>query len=201
VHSAVASRFVAEGLEPVLDIGSGQGDLLKLLAGQVFAVGFDRSVEMLRAVSANTLVMGDAASLPFRDGSVGAAAALYVLYHLQNPIEAIREIFRVLRPGGLFAACAPSRHDSPELRRFLPARPPSTFDAELGTELVQSVFGPEVKVISWDEPLIELPDWAAARDYLIGRFVPAEKAASIAREVEVPLRVTKRGSLWFARKT
>jgi hypothetical protein len=101
----------------------------------------------------------------------------------------------------LFAACAPSRHDSPELHRFLPERPPSTFDAELGTELVQRVFGTQVKVISWDEPLIELPDSEAARDYLIGRFVPPKRAAAIAREIDVPLRVTKRGSLWFARRS
>lgn len=45
--------------------------------------------------------------LPWPDGSFDAVVAWCVLPHLENPFHAIREIARVLRPGGLFIFTAP----------------------------------------------------------------------------------------------
>ncbi len=42
----------------------------------------------------------DARRLPFADGSFGGVSALWMLNHLDEPIEALREIRRVLQPGG-----------------------------------------------------------------------------------------------------
>jgi hypothetical protein len=57
-----------------------------------------------------------------------------------------------------------------------------------------------VEVERWDAPLVDLPTRGAVRDYLIGKGVEPLAAASTANTAAVPLSVTKRGALAFARK-
>jgi hypothetical protein len=103
-----------------------------------------------------------------------------------------------MRQGGLIAVAAPSRHDSPELAHALP-KMPLTFDAELAPDLLRELFEePEVK--RWDAPLVELPTVRAMRDYLVGKQVAPYRAQAVAEAVELPLSVTKREALLFARK-
>ena len=196
VHERVARRLLAEGSTPVLDIGCGEGELARHLPRDAW-VGLDSSPAMLaRAPSPN--VLGDATALPFPDGSFASAALLYVLYHMADPAVALAEAHRVLIPGGLISVAAPSRHDSPELADALPNQP-LTFDAELCPGLLGELFD-DVEVDPWDAPLLELPNRPAVRDYLIGKGSPPEQAKVAAAIADVPLSVTKRGALAFARK-
>jgi SAM-dependent methyltransferase len=56
---------------------------------------------------ANVDVAGDAYALPYAGGAVDAVHCEAVLEHLEHPRRAVREMFRVLKPGGeLFAATA-----------------------------------------------------------------------------------------------
>ncbi|MFI6904030.1 class I SAM-dependent methyltransferase [Nonomuraea sp. NPDC050394] len=182
---------LAERLRPfarVLDVGCGDGNL-RAESPQV--VGLDGSMTMLRAHPAPR-VLGEAAALPFRDGSFDAVTAVNMLYHLADPLLAIREARRVLRPGGLFVAVTPSRADSPELAGvWRPAA--TTFDAEEAPALVGEVFE-RVEVESWDAPLVTLGDRAAVRDYLVARFVGPADAEERASRVRTPLTLTKRGA-------
>ncbi|MFD9940981.1 class I SAM-dependent methyltransferase [Nonomuraea sp. NPDC059023] len=182
---------LAERLRPfarVLDVGCGDGNL-RAESPQV--VGLDGSMTMLRAHPAPR-VLGEAAALPFRDGSFDAVTAVNMLYHLPDPLLAIREARRVLRPGGLFVAVTPSRADSPELAAvWRPAA--TTFDAEEAPALVGEVFE-RVEVESWDAPLVTLGDRAAVRDYLVTRFVGPADAEERASRVRTPLTLTKRGA-------
>jgi SAM-dependent methyltransferase len=130
--------------------------------------------------------------------SFGSVALLYVLYHLAEPLRALAEAQRVLRPGGLVAVAAPSRHDSPELAHALPKRA-LTFDAELAPKMLADLFA-EVEVERWGAPLLELPDREAVREYLVGKGTPPEGARLAADKMETPLRATKRGALLFACK-
>jgi len=57
-----------------------------------------------------------------------------------------------------------------------------------------------VEVERWDAPLLDLPTREAVRDYLIGKGVEQGRARTAAAGAEVPLSVTKRGALAFARK-
>jgi hypothetical protein len=107
------------------------------------------------------------------------------------------EARRVLRPSGLLAVAVPSRYDSPELAHALPATA-LTFDAELASAAIGELFS-DVEVERWDAPLLRLPDRAAVRDYLVGKGVYAARAEEVAAATVVPLSVTKRGALVFAR--
>jgi SAM-dependent methyltransferase len=195
----VAARLAAEGLEPVLDLGCGEGRLVHPVHARGLAIiAFDSSATMLKAVPGHR-VRGDARRLPFRSGFFGAVAALYMLYHLSDPRQAIAEGYRLLRPGGLFIACAPSRYNDPELASALSPEPPATFDAENGPEMIGSFF-PQLEIERWDAPLVHLPDREALALYLRGRGIPRPEIERALEWVSTPLTLTKRGALMFGRK-
>lgn len=199
VYAPLAARLRREASGPVLDMGCGDGALGRLLSDtELHWIGIDLSRRLLRDAP-RPVVLGDAACLPLRSSSFGAVTAIYMLYHLAEPVRAIREAHRVLRKGGLFVAVAPSRRDSPEVDGLLPPSPPDTFDAEIGPALIGEVFG-DVEVDAWDGPYLQLPDPAALRRYLIGRGIDPRLAATRAEGRSFPLTITKRGALLFGRK-
>ncbi len=201
VHGDIADRFARERVDYVLDVGCGNGRLLDLLRNAGIAtVGLDASPTMLKAAS-GPRVFGDARTLPFPQDTFGGSAALYMLYHLEDPSQAVAECHRVLRPGGLFAACAPSRYDSPELQSVLPGYGvPSTFDSENAPEIVGSVF-PEIEKDAWDGPYVHLPDREALALFLQGRRLSPSAAERASNTIDTPLTLTKRGAIIYARKT
>jgi ubiquinone/menaquinone biosynthesis C-methylase UbiE len=95
-----------------LDIGCGNGRHLEPLADRVdHAFGLDASTELLglareRAADHGydgTLLAGDAARLPLRDGAVDLAVYVATLHHLPSRagrVESLSELSRVLAPGG-----------------------------------------------------------------------------------------------------
>ncbi|MGK5550700.1 class I SAM-dependent methyltransferase [Actinomadura kijaniata] len=197
LYTRIVTVLTEAGAGRVLDIGCGEGALSAAARQAVRVVGLDASMTML-AAHPGPAVRGDAVRLPFRDGVFGAAVAVNVLYHLDDPSAALREARRVLAPGGLLVAAAIARDDSPELARVW-RRAPTPFDAEDAPGLVGAVFG-AVEVERWDAPLLLLPDRAAVRDYLVARLVPRAEAETLAARVGTPLRVTKRGALVLARR-
>ena len=110
----VTARRTAEGLAgPALDIATGTGDLAFALARQTGidqAVGLDLLPEMLtlargkkgkQAEGRNAaFVQGDALRLPFPDGAFACATAGFSLRNMPDLPQAIREMARVVRPGG-----------------------------------------------------------------------------------------------------
>jgi ubiquinone/menaquinone biosynthesis C-methylase UbiE len=98
----------------VLEIGAGPGaatEELRRRAGRVTSLDYSRTFAAglaRRSQRANGAVLqGDAAALPFPEKTFSAAIAVLVLHHLKSQElqeRAFLEIFRVLRPGGVFLA-------------------------------------------------------------------------------------------------
>jgi SAM-dependent methyltransferase len=197
LYEWVARLLVTPEVQIVLDVGCADGVLRRALSPSgPRLIGLDVSATLLSA-HPSPVVCADATHLPFTDGVFDAVTAVNVLYHLREPVPALREVRRVLRPGGQLLAATISRHDSPEMAPYW-RRPTTTFDAEDGPELLAQVFH-EVTVHRWDAPLVTLPSADAVRDYLVGRQAPRAVAEAAARALPAPLRVTKRGALFVAR--
>ncbi len=101
--------MVRRGLT-VADVGTGTGGMLPFLA-QVASriVAIDLSAEMLRRARAKarglglrdvSFVQGDLSALPIEPATVDAAFAALVLHHAPRPLSALREMARIVRPGG-----------------------------------------------------------------------------------------------------
>jgi SAM-dependent methyltransferase len=88
-----------------LDVGAGTGFLSGALLGRVAdAVALDSSQAMLSFAPAGVrTVVGRADAMPFEDASFDLVTCVNTLHHLPDPHAALREIARVLAPGGRFA--------------------------------------------------------------------------------------------------
>ncbi len=113
----LAALRVEPGLA-ALDVGCGPGTDLPALAVAVgeggTVVGVDRDPVMVERARQRTAALpqvqvrtGDAHGLPVDNASVDRARADRVLQHLADPAEAVAEMRRVLRPGGLVALAEP----------------------------------------------------------------------------------------------
>jgi ArsR family transcriptional regulator len=117
----------------LLDIGTGTGQLLQLLADRAdFALGIDASKAMLALARARlakpglahcTVRLADMYSLPLPNGGFDVAVLQMVLHHAEDPALAIAEAVRVLRPGGLLVVVDLAAHDRADIaQRFFHRR-------------------------------------------------------------------------------
>lgn len=88
----------------VVDIGTGVGNLLphlQLAAPHARIVGVDRSLGMVAlAPSGWPLAVADALALPLATGGYDVAVLAFMLFHVSDPVAALREVRRVLRKDG-----------------------------------------------------------------------------------------------------
>lgn len=99
-------RYLPRRMGSVLDVGCGSGLLLELLRPlSARLVGIDFSERMIRLarerVPEARLVLADAESLPFTDGSFDVVVSATVIQNAPSPERVLNEIARVLRKGGL----------------------------------------------------------------------------------------------------
>ncbi len=98
----------------LLEIGAGPGaatEELRRRVARVTSLEYDHGLAISLAKrnygAPGAVLQGDAAALPFSEKTFSAVIAVLVLHHLQSSEQqdrAFAEVYRVLRPGGLFLA-------------------------------------------------------------------------------------------------
>lgn len=161
----------------VADVGTGTGILaIELARLGLDVIAVDHSPRMLEAARENLareglgdgagaaglgrveLRAGEAGALPLADAEVDAALAHMVLHYLPGPIDALREMARVVRPGGAVVIVDFVRHEAEWMRDELGVLwlgfPPDEIGGwlhEVGLE------GVRVETIAARSPARELP--------------------------------------------
>lgn len=106
----------------VLDVGTGTGYMLPVLAGHFDRVIGVEPVENMLGAARHRVAFHDAdnvelhradiTALPLADGSVDVATAMLVLHHVPSPGAALIELCRVIRPGGSALIVEQVSHDN-----------------------------------------------------------------------------------------
>ena len=106
----LVSRIDVGPRATVLDVATGTGAVARELLAQkrCTVVGLDQSPEMLaearrRLPVSVTLIEGRAEELPFPDAAFDALTFTYLLRYVDDPAPVLRELARVVRPGGTIA--------------------------------------------------------------------------------------------------
>lgn len=117
-HAAFLLPLLDRGLE-VLDAGCGPGTITQGIAEHVLpgrVTGIDRNPEQIarasrlaegRELTNVRFTTAEADDLPFADASFDLVFAHALFEHLPAPADALAEMRRVLRPGGVIALCSP----------------------------------------------------------------------------------------------
>jgi ubiquinone/menaquinone biosynthesis C-methylase UbiE len=128
----VRERVVAPAAGLVLELGVGTGLNLAHYGRGAIVIGVDPNPAMLelakpRARDAPTmvrLVIAQAESLPFPDGTFDEVVATLVFCSVRSPTRALAEVERVLKPGGQLRFLEHVRSDNPVWARLQDAATP-----------------------------------------------------------------------------
>jgi SAM-dependent methyltransferase len=124
--SVLLEKLSLENKSRILNVGAGTGEDMEVISafGDVYAV--DNEQEALALIPDIAVVdkkLSDVKQMPYPDNFFDAAMAFDVFEHVKDDKAAVREIIRVLKPGGVLVYTAPafnflySAHDK-ELGHF-----------------------------------------------------------------------------------
>jgi SAM-dependent methyltransferase len=193
-------RAVAEAAPArVLEVGPGPGELSQRirdeLGADVVAVDISaRMVELTRARGIEAKV-GDVQKLPFEDVSFDCAVAAWMLYHVPDVEQGIRELARVLRPGGRLVAVTNGADHWDGLRELVTdVRGELCFTAENAAELLTRSFADVERrdATGW----IVFPDRQTAQEFVEATMTLRDELPAF----DGPLRVRRSPYIFVARK-
>lgn len=151
VESAVLAMLGEKRFDSVLDLGTGTGRMLEMLAPQTTrAVGLDVSPAMLGIARVNLdaaglrqvqLRQGDAYALPADLNGFDLVILHQVLHYLDDPARAVREAARALRPGGRLMVVDFAPHGEESLRSLHAHRRLGFSESEVNAYLAEAGLG------------------------------------------------------------
>ena len=169
-------RRYGQGAE-VLEVGCGTGLILHRTAGFARrALGIDLSGGMLAKAASRGLAVAQASAteLPIATASVDVAYSFKVLAHIPDIAGALREMARVVRPGGWVLA---EFYNARSIRRLVKAvKPPTAVSENTHDEHVYTRYDDARAIKSYLPPELE---WVTTRGIRV--ITPAAKV------LEVPL--------------
>lgn len=176
VRDAIVSAARIGPGDIVLDVGAGTGFLTEAAskaAGKVIALDLSKSMtdEAIDKLAGRNVEfkIGSVELIPLGDSSVDAAIGNMFLHHCPDPEKAIREMSRVLRPGGRIVFADMQEHEH-EWLRTEKADLWLGFDTERMSELLQEGGLADVKIervstcctTTKDDQRIEIPTFLAS---------------------------------------
>jgi len=166
-HGAFLLPLLQRGFH-VLDVGCGPGTITLDVAAKVFpgkVTGVDladaplenarRIAEGLEIVNAN-FHQASAYQLPFADDAFDVVFSHALFEHLRDPMQALREMYRVTRPDGFLALCSPD-WDEFDLTPFSP----EVAEALAAYRYLQEANGGNTRAGS------QLPEWLAEAGFTV----------------------------------
>jgi arsenite methyltransferase len=153
----VLEKMGLAATDNVLDVGCGSGWLSRRLAKRVMegrVVGMDISDEMIRVARRTSLdfenilyATGEVAEIPWEANFFNHAISVESAYYWPEPAAGVREIFRVLRPGGAAWILINYYRDNPHCHQWGPllAMPTHLLSAEEWKEFFQATGFGEVE--------------------------------------------------------
>jgi ubiquinone/menaquinone biosynthesis C-methylase UbiE len=161
----------------VLEVGCGTGLILHRTARFArHAIGLDLSAGMLMKAQQRGLhvMQASATALPLPDASVDVAYSFKVLAHIPDIQRALREMARVVRPGGWVLA---EFYNARSLRRLVKAmKPPSAVSAQTNDEHVYTRYDDAAQIRSYLPPELT---WVTTRGIRV--------ITPVAKVLELPL--------------
>jgi SAM-dependent methyltransferase len=195
----IAKRLHLDDVKRVVDVGSGLGHwtrAVKRMLPNATITGVEREpkwVKEARGVDGVDYVEGDALSLPFPDASVDMVTCQTVLIHIQDPRVALREMHRILKPGGVLLCAEPNNAGSTLTAFVTPALDNledilSSLRLELTCQRGKAALGDgfnsvgEVLVSMLDDSWVEPRVWNCDRAYAMRAPYPDDAKAIMAQE-------------------
>jgi arsenite methyltransferase len=202
-HRPVGEQAIVQMQVPsdaqVLDVGCGSGWAARLLAQQAHAgqvVGIDVSDEMIgvareqsKSLANVEFRVASAESLPFPDNSFTHAFSMESLYYYADIGKALNEVYRVLKPGGVFVTVVDLYEENAPSHQWIETlKVPVQL---LSTEKYRSLFAESGFVNITDRRLLDpnpVPD-----DYTRGSFKTREDFVEYRKNGSLMLRGVKGG--------
>ncbi|MGV8050338.1 MAG: class I SAM-dependent methyltransferase [Anaerolineaceae bacterium] len=200
------SKIQAHSGDKVLDVGSGTGALFSDFHNQGIQVtgldnDFDRCQFSFPLNNSQNIICGNGYALPVASGSYDLAVCHYLLLWLKTPELLLREMKRVIKPGGYLIAFAEpdyqSRIDYPELFQKIGQFQNHSLafqgvDLAMGRKLGSLFRGLGLENVNvgllageWKDPTLDvfLNEWDMIA-YDLGGFVPADEILELKSEAQ-----------------
>lgn len=203
VEAEIVKAVAEAGPGRVLDIGCGTGELAERIASEAAAevVAADLSPRMVDLARERGLDarIADVEQLAFADGEFDCVVAGWLLYHVPDRDRAIRELARVLRPGGRLVASTMAADNLCEVWEWMNEswERDITFDRANGKAQLEPHFA-RVERRDCDGTVV-FPTTDALRRFVAASMTRAYLAANVP-ELTGPLRAGARHTIFVAEK-